>query len=222
MDEVTRKGLVKAQIEQYHEWRARWWFKNRVVNRPNLSWFKGPLIVISNHIGLFDHFRIFISLELDEYVQTLPLRFIAQTEFGRFSPLSYSPARTVLEKIYERNKIIPLGEWVNRSYSETLQALRNNERVIVYPEGYTRGKRKRETKDKRPVGAFKHGVVRVHRASGAPILPVAIRRFGIPGNYVYTVNWGAGLLNIPEHLTNGNAAEWLRSPVAQLYEEAVI
>ena len=214
MDALDEEVLIKEQTLQYDEWRRRWWFRTTVLNMPHPDGWSGPLISISNHIGLLDHFRIFISLPKEMYLKLVPIRFIAKTDWSSYSPMTVPPMSAYLKQTYERNRVISVSDWADGGYTETRSALARGHVVHVYPEGHRRWTRMRLTGDKREIGRFKMGVVHLYRGTGIPIWPIAIRRRGTS----HVVNWAPKPIRIPQPLSPKEACEWLRERILDLYE----
>jgi 1-acyl-sn-glycerol-3-phosphate acyltransferase len=92
-----------------------------------------------------------------------------------------------------------------------LEALRRGDVVGIFPEGHTR------RPGEPPLRPFRVGVVLLHRATGAPIVPMAVRVEPKRWRRKFML-WAGEPVMIPEGLDDEASAEWLRERIGELYE----
>ncbi len=120
---------------------------------------RGPVIVASNHRSYFDVAAVgFLAAATGR-----PLRFLAKKELTDAPVVGYL-ARAMGAIRVDR------GSGTDESLSQAIRALKGGDAVGIFPQGtIPRGREFFE-----PVLAGKTGVARLARASGAPVVPVAI------------------------------------------------
>ena len=130
----------------------------RVIGRENVP-KTGKLVICSNHSGMADPFWVILSLN----IRHIP-RIMAKKE-----SLSYP----VVGKILSKLNVIPVDRGIAdvHAIKESLRALREDQQLLIFPEGT----RIRNRADSNP----KAGAVMLAAKSGAPILPVymSMRRY---------------------------------------------
>jgi 1-acyl-sn-glycerol-3-phosphate acyltransferase len=174
------------------------------------------LILAPTHQTIFDPWLLACALSYRRWRALLPIRILATQSFRGamrwFKPLIRILYRLggVVELPPKDREDIPMAEKVRG----LIEALKQGEIVMIFPEGGI-GKPREP-----PIGKFAHGVVYVHRASGALIVPIAVwigqwswlrRR--------YSVRIGHPV-RIPEELDLDAGAEWLRQRALELHEQA--
>lgn len=110
----------------------------------------GPVIVVANHESMLDPFFLGAAFRR-------PLRFVTKGELFVF-PFSW-----LLERLGGIRLVRGRGDLAALARAE--QALRDGDVVMLFPQGTT------IPRDERP---WLRGAARLARATGAPILPVAI------------------------------------------------
>lgn len=171
------------------------------------------LILAPTHQTVLDPWLLAAALEYDRWRALVPVRALAtQTFHGAlrwFLPvikLLYR-AQAVIELPPKEPDHIPLPV----KLQGLLEALMAGDVVAIFPEGGVWKTREP------PIGIFAPGVVYLHRASGAPIVPVAVwmgeRRWP---RRRYAASFGAPVA-IPEGLDLDAGAEWLRQHTLDLY-----
>jgi len=119
----------------------------------------GPLILACNHVSFVDWLVIAATVNR-------PIRFVMWHAYARIPFLRF---------LLRDARVIPIGssrqqpELVERALKEVQESLGRGEVVCIFPEG-------RVTSDGE-VGPFRPGVERMSRASGVPVLPMALRGF---------------------------------------------
>jgi 1-acyl-sn-glycerol-3-phosphate acyltransferase len=171
------------------------------------------LILAPTHQTVLDPWLLAAALEYDRWRALLPVRALAtQTFHGAlrwFLPLIklLYRAEAVIELPPKEPDHIPLPAKLQR----LLDALMAGDVVAIFPEG---GVWKRREP---PIGTFAPGVIYLHRASGAPIVPVAVwmgeRRWP---RRRYAACFGDPV-SIPEGLDLDEGAKWLREHTFRLY-----
>lgn len=114
---------------------------------------KGPLILASNHRSYFDPPLIGVSVDRE-------VHFMAKSELFSFKP--FGKLISILNAHPVRR-----GQKDTAAVDGMIELLRNDEVVVIFPEG-TRQRGGKRT------GKAKSGVARLAHASGAPILTVYV------------------------------------------------
>jgi 1-acyl-sn-glycerol-3-phosphate acyltransferase len=174
------------------------------------------LILAPTHQTTLDPWLLACALSYRRWRALLPVRILATQDFRGamrwFKPLIKILYRLggVVELPPESRDNIPMPEKVQ----PLIDALKQGEIVMIFPEGEIW--RRREP----PIGKFARGVVYVHRASGAPVVPIAVWMGECGGpRRRYSVRIG-NPVRIPEHLDLDAGAEWLRQRALELYDQA--
>jgi 1-acyl-sn-glycerol-3-phosphate acyltransferase len=174
------------------------------------------LILAPTHQTIPDPALILSALSYRCWRALIPLRVLATQTFSgtlRF----FKPIILVIYWFWGVIKLPPMDDGddtLPEKLQGLLEALKQGDVVMIFPEGEIWRKRKP------PLGKFAPGAVYLHRVSGAPIVPIAVclgerswprRRcviqFGQP-------------VRIPEHLDLDAGAEWLREQTLALRERA--
>ena len=145
-------------------------YRVEISGRENFRNLRRPLIIVSNHIAFYDSFLLGLALPL--FSPLVPLRYMG--EYQKF----YHPFLDFLRKI----GLIPLlffimgvfpsrrGEGIDVAIQTPLRILSDGGTVVMFPEG--RVSKTRELRE------FRHGASALALKSGAPVLPVAMKREG--------------------------------------------
>lgn len=174
-----------------------------------------PLILAPTHQSLLDPWLIMTALRYRQWRALIPLRTVATRTFR--GPLRW--ARPLIRMIYWLEGAIELppkaeGGTLPDKLQKSLEALRDGDAVMIFPEGDIGGE------SRPPIGQFAPGVVYLQRESGVPILPIAIwmsaRRWP---RRRYVVEIGRPV-QIPESLDLEAGASWLRERSLELFERA--
>ena len=174
------------------------------------------LILAPTHQTVVDPALLACALSYRRWRALIPVRILAGQHLRR----SLRWSRPVMKFLHRLGgvvelppkecKDIPMPEKVRG----LIEALKQGDVVMIFPEG-------RIWKQREPaIGKFARGVVYVHRASGAPVVPIAVAlgERAWPRRR-YSVEIGQPL-RIPEHLDLEAGAEWLRQRTLELQEQA--
>lgn len=180
-----------------------------------------PLIIVGNHKSVADPWFYMTTLPFKYYRATLPMRFVATS----------SPRHRVLKAIYwiftfpfvywtngvlvlpRRKKNGTLS--INDKMRSSLDALKEGEVVIMFPEG--------GIKKKKGVHTFKRGVGYLQKNTEVSILCASVRVTGssfLPWPFTKRyVNWSQELIQIPSEMLDDEeqGPEFLRKKVEELY-----
>ncbi len=142
---------------------------------------EGPLILACNHVSFVDWLVIAATVNR-------PIRFVMWHAYAGIPLVRF---------LLRDARVIPIGssrqqpELVEKALREVQEALERGEVVCIFPEG-------RVTSDGE-VGPFRPGVERMARASGVPVLPMALRGF-----------WGSLFSRRPRRLRQRWKRPWRR------------
>jgi len=174
------------------------------------------LILAPTHQTVFDPWLLMGALPYRCARALIPVRALATQTFD--DALRYF--KPIIKVIYWFGGAIELppeehdDETLPEKLRGLVEALSQGDVVMIFPEG--------ELWEKRtpPVGEFAPGVVHLHRAAGARIVPIAVwmgerswprRRYAIQIGHP---------VRIPEHLDPDAGAAWLREQTLALKEQA--
>jgi hypothetical protein len=179
-----------------------------------------PIIITPNHKSFADHWIIALSFSRHIFERQIPFRFLGH--HPEHFPRAF---RWIIRFIWWAYGVVS----IEKGESNTIQKLRtvlkeHGQTVIMYPEG-TR------VRDGSALRRFRLRIVRLHRESGAKILPVAIQFKKAPSTKILginipigrrrcVVNFAREATNLPELGSLQDEADWLRFQVEQLYDTA--
>ena len=182
-------------------------YKLKVELPDELKKTKKPFIVISNHKSPSDPWVLEFTLPFSTYRQVTPLAALAAQHFRI----------PVLKRLYKLG-VIPLIYWLydvvilprRKQLDGTIATLNSGRSVLVFPEG--------GINRQKGIKKFQRGASYLQKHTGAPILPVAIRRTGKGPRRGCTVRWGKPLhASQAFFIEEKEAAHWLREEVLRLY-----
>jgi 1-acyl-sn-glycerol-3-phosphate acyltransferase len=187
-------------------------------HRPSGLFEHGPercLILAPTHQSLLDPFLIVSAMRYQQWRALIPLRTLAtQTFHGTLR--WFKPLIRILYRLEGGVELPPKEEGgdLPEKLQGILDALREGDVVMIFPEGEIRKERDP------PIGKFAPGVVFLHRESGAQIVPVAIWMSERRWPRRRCVMEISRPLQIPESLDLEAGASWLRERTLELYERA--
>jgi len=174
------------------------------------------LILSATHQTIFDPWLLAAALPYRRWRALIPVRTLAKQDFHGLLRWFLPAIRVlyflggVIELPPEEREDITMPEKVRG----LIDALKKGDIVMIFPEG-------RIWKRRNPaVGPFAPGVVYVHRASNAQVVPIAVwmsRRAWPRRDYFVRIGRP---LRIPEDLDLDAGADWLRQRTLELYDEA--
>ena len=175
------------------------------------------LILAPTHQSILDPWLLMSALPYRRWRALIPLRPLATQTF----PGPFRFFTPIIKAIYWLGGVIQLPPKDNggdgtlpEKLQGLLEALRQGDVVMIFPEGGI------GSEQEPPVGEFAPGVVYLQRASGAPVVPIAVwmseRRWP---RRRYVIRFGQPV-RIPERLDLDAGAAWLRERTLALYEEA--
>lgn len=173
-----------------------------------------PLILALNHERVLDPWLAVSAFGWRTWLSLAPVRILGTRDwtglYRWFAPLS-----RLMYRLYGVIELPPRSAGASRGekLAGLVSALRRGQAVAIFPEGHVR------EPNEPPVRPFQVGVVDLHRRTGVPVVPMAIRlgerRLRRP--FVLTVGRP---VTIPEQLDLPGGAEWLRRRVRELYDLA--
>lgn len=172
------------------------------------------LILMPTHQSVLDPWLLMNAFDLHEWRSLVPVRALATQDFhGGF----LSRIRPLLRILYRLNGVVVLPPRragplpLRRKVAGLLAALDRGETVAIFPEGRVR------SKEGPPIRPFAPGVVYVHRASRAPVVPIAVwlGRPRPPRRHLI-IRIGKPV-QVPARLGLRAGAEWLRQRTLELY-----
>jgi 1-acyl-sn-glycerol-3-phosphate acyltransferase len=174
------------------------------------------LILAPTHQTMFDPWLLACALSYRRWRALVPIRILATQSFR--GPMRWF--KPLIKILYRLGGVVELPPRQRDDISMPekvrglIEALKQGDVVMIFPEGEIWKRREP------PIGKFAHGVVFVHRASGALVLPIAVwmSEWAWPRRR-YSVRMGHPV-RIPEHLDLDAGAEWLRQRALDLYEQA--
>lgn len=145
-------------------------FKMKVTGREKLKEVKGPIIIVSNHIGWHDPWFILCVLGLKSPL--IPLRFMATKRFiGKFKQFLYDIGFIPLVYFLFGAFTIEEGKGIAANLIMARDILRRDGTVIIFPEGsMNRGGSQGKFLP------FKKGAAALAIEEGVFILPIYIKR----------------------------------------------
>jgi 1-acyl-sn-glycerol-3-phosphate acyltransferase len=210
-------------------WRLTYAIKNlflvftklHVVYEDNkFNGIRKPLILISNHQGIFDPWYISFAIPFRVlFDEIYPLRVFSSVKMSEKNAVGKIFKAVGLMRLayYSYNSIeVPNAGTLEEKIAPLVEAINNNESVLIFPEG---GLALSES-----VREFKKGVIKLHKITRAPIVPISIRykKRKFPFFDIY-ISIGK-VFSIPQGLLNEvadkeflEARTLLRNTVVQLY-----
>lgn len=171
-----------------------------------------PLILASSHELDFDPWLVQIASGFFTWSALAPVRALGTQDwtglYRRIRQLIF-----ILYRLFGVIRLPPRSRALTREekLGPVLDALRGGDVVGIFPEGHTR---RPGEPSLRP---FRVGVVVLHRETGAPIVPLAIRIEKKRWRRKFLL-WMGEPVTIPEELGLDEGAEWLRGKIGALYE----
>lgn len=173
-----------------------------------------PLIVAANHEVILDPWLLLLACGFRTWSAMAPVHALGTQDWTGI----YRRLRRwifVLYRLYGVIRLPPRSRDLSREekLAPVIDVLRRGDVVGIFPEGHMR------RPDEEPVRRFQHGVVLLHRRTGAPIVPVGLRVE--PGRRRRKfMAWVGEPVAIPAELDDADAAEWLRARIRTLYARA--
>ena len=212
---IDRRVIIAAQ-------RFTWFLGQalRLVFRLGVSYPEGrlrrrpgePLILAPTHEHVLDPWLVLSALDYRTWRALTPVRILGTRDWtGWYRRLSW--AIRALYRLYGVVELPPRSRKATREEKlrGLFDALDRGEVVAIFPEGHVR------LAGEPPVRPFETGVVLLHRRSGAPVVPIAVRLCTQgPGRQCFSVAVGDPVA-IPRSLGVDASAEWLRERARQLY-----
>ena len=194
--------------------RLRW--KVRRIVSPDVFSAQKPLILISNHRSIFDPWIICINLPFRTFLNLLPIRILGAKGF-------VNPASRILNSLGIVSlvyflygvRIFREGWTFEEKLQPLVQALRDSETVMIFPEG--------KIQHGPELGLFHRGTAYLAERTRSSILPASIRfdrtESRRPGCYL---NYGEPFMMPPEFNLNDSesqklAGDYLKSIVGEMY-----
>lgn len=220
--------MDKNRDEKRYYWVQRWTYRLRFLlylfydvsaNSP-VALHEKPIIIAPNHKSFADHWIIALAFSEHIFLKQIPFRFLGH-------PPEHFPKmwRWVVRLIWWAYGVVNITFGEQNTIAKLRQILKEDRHtVIMYPEG-TR------VKNSTQLRRFRLGIARLHRETGAKILPVAIQfsgrktlkiwRFRIPySRRKCVVNFDRTPTALPEYDSMQEEADWLQLKVENLYIEA--
>jgi len=172
------------------------------------------LILAPTHEHVLDPWLAVIAFDYRTWRSLAPVRVLGTRDWAGW----YHRFRWLFRGLY---RLYGVAELPPRSRHATreeklrglLDALARGEVVALFPEGHVR------EPGEPPVRPFEPGIAFLHRRSGAPVVPMAIRLDPPHRRPRFTLIVGAPVA-IPEGLGLDESAEWLRLRARELYEQS--
>ena len=148
----------------------RVFFRFEIHGKENIKGLKGPLIIISNHIAFYDAFLIGGVLPWFSFL--FPLRFMGETKKLNHPVVEFLRKIGLIRLIFFITGVFPSkrGEGIEAAIKIPVGILSRGGTVVMFPEGRVNKQGK--------VMEFRHGATALARASGANVLPIALRPDG--------------------------------------------
>lgn len=152
-------------------------FSLRINGKENLKDIKGPIIFISNHIGMFDSF--IFDLFVPPFTAIPPFRFMGTKKFEILSLniLKYTGIVDVIYKLFGVFEV-SYGEGAEKALIPAYDIIKHGGTVAIFPEGklwrydrYGTGKGEKE-----PIGPFKWGAAILAKNTGSVVVPVSFKQ----------------------------------------------
>lgn len=172
------------------------------------------LILAPTHEHVLDPWLVVVAFELRTWRRLTPVRVLGTRDWTGW----YHHFRWLFRGMYRLYGVVELPPRSRRAGREEklrglVEALDRGDVAAIFPEGHVREPGEPRLRE------FEPGVVHLHRRSGAPVVPLAIRLE--PGRFRRRFEVAVGRpLAIPHELDLEAGAEWLRRRTGELYEEA--
>lgn len=172
-----------------------------------------PMILAPTHEHVLDPWLAVIAFELRTWRVLTPVRILGTQDWTG----GYRRFRWLFRAMYRLYGVVELPPRSRRAGREEklrglVEALDRGDVAAIFPEGHVR-----EAGEPR-LRPFEPGVVHLHRRSGAPVVPMAIRLE--PGRFRRRFEVAVGRpVAIPAELDLEASAEWLRRRTRELYAE---
>lgn len=173
-----------------------------------------PLILAVNHERVLDPWLAVSAFAWGTWRSLAPVRILGTRDWTGVYRL-IAPLSRLMYRAYGVIELPPRSARASREEKlrGLLEAVCRGEVAAIFPEGHVRGP------DEPPVRPFQVGVVDLHRGSGAPVVPLAIRLGARRLRRPFVLVVGRPR-SIPDDLEPEAAAEWLRHRVRELYDRA--
>ena len=141
-------------------------FRLEINGKENLDRIKSPLIIISNHVSIYDSFVF--RLILGSNSNHLPLRFMAVKDFDH-PLLKFLKKIFIVDIVYHFFGVFVVyqGRGIHRNLEEAIKIIKNKGNVVIYPEGSIIHSDR--------IGDFKHGASVLAKTTGALVLPISMK-----------------------------------------------
>jgi 1-acyl-sn-glycerol-3-phosphate acyltransferase len=172
------------------------------------------LILALTHEHVLDPWLAVIAFDYRTWRSLAPVRVLGTRDWTGW----YHRFRWLFRGLYRLYGVAELPPRSRRAPREEklrglLDALARGEVVAIFPEGHVR------EPGEPPVRPFEPGIAVLHRRSGAPVVPMAIRLDPPHRRLRFTLIVGTPVA-IPEGLEPEESAEWLRQRARELYEHS--
>lgn len=170
-----------------------------------------PLILALNHERVLDPWLAVSAFDWETWRTLAPVRIMGTQDWtGIYRAIA--PLSRVMYRLYGVVELPPRSAGVSREekLAGLVAALAGGQVAAIFPEGHVR------EPGQSAVRPFQNGVVVLHRLSGAPIVPMAIRMHEGRFRQTFTLTVGRPYA-LPADLEPAAAAEWLRERVRELY-----
>jgi 1-acyl-sn-glycerol-3-phosphate acyltransferase len=147
-------------------------FNLNILGKEKLRTIKGPIIFVSNHIGVYDSF--IFDLFVPAFSQSItPFRFMGTTQFEIFymNILKYTG---IVHLVYLLFGVfnVTYGKGAEKALRPAYNIIKNGGTVAIFPEGKVWTSKGKEDK----VGPFKWGAAILAKNTGAVVIPVAFNK----------------------------------------------
>jgi 1-acyl-sn-glycerol-3-phosphate acyltransferase len=179
-------------------------FRIRIKGRHYINSVHGPLIIIANHISVYDSFLFRILPGF--FTRLLPFRFMGVTKFHH-NFLNFLTKIGVVPFIYSIFGVFVVtpGRGLEHGLKDAKRIIREGGIVVIFPEG--------RINKHGGILEFKRGAAALSITTGTPILPVAIKRVG----QRFYSNVGQ-LIHLNPNSTFEDGTEILRTHIVELFE----
>lgn len=185
-------------------------FKIEIHGKENIAREKGPVIIVSNHIVFFDSF--IFHLFFSPLASLLPLRFLGVTKFN-VPALNFLSSIGLVQLVYLLFgvSIVTKGEGLEKNLKNPIKILQHGGTVTIFPAGSMRADGS--------LGDFKRGAAALAQMTGAPIIPVAIKRFKARGKRTRFALSVGNKFEINASESESEATLSIRSKVEELHNQ---
>ena len=139
----------------------------------------GPILIISNHIGIYDSFLF--DLIKKPFSEIFPFRFMGTRVFDStlLRCLKKIGIIDIVYLLFGVFKVTP-GEGAEKSLKCAYEIIKSGGTVAMYPEGRIWKPNKEHSE---PIGPFRWGAAILAKNTQVQVLPVALKRTRIPGSF---------------------------------------